>query len=236
MTIAVSTLGRNKGTFGVAATSVGYAATLTGGAALRVLLATDSGISPSSVTDGTNTYVNKGSLNHTFYGVKLTQYIAENIAGGSLTVTGNFSSSNMQWIMVQQITGQAATCYDGQAMAYQPNPSSTSTDGITTGNITPANQPNLFAGFIVGAGGSSPGTGFNFDTFGGDFPIAGVGYSGNWATEYLRTTSTSAKACTWTNGNSGDYILTAAMVFDELVAGANLGAALHHHLQNMGAR
>ena len=236
MTIAVALLNRANGTFGVATTSIGITVTLTSGAAIRVLVATDSGISVSGVSDGTNTYTSRGSpTNHTFYGVKLSEYVAESVSGGSKTITASFSSSNMQWIMVRQITGQAASSYDGSAIAYQPNPSSTSTDGITTGNATIANQPNLIDGIVIGAGSSSVGTGFTFDTFGGDFPIAGSGYSANWATQYKRTTSTSAQAATWTNGNSADYILSSAMVFDEatgrvrpvggiLVGGILLGA------------
>jgi len=233
MAIALVLTSRNKGTFGVASNTITLAITPTSGRALRVLVAGDTGFTPSVTDTASNTYTAKGNITHTFYNQKVTEFIAESITGGSITLTANYGgSSNMQWIMTQEVSGQAATSYDGRAAAYQPTASPTSTDGITTGNITPANQPNLFLGIVIGAGSSSPGTGFSFDTFGGDFPIAGSSYGGAWATEYVRTTSTAAKAVTFTNGNSADSILSMGMVLDELVA----SSVTETRLERYGAR
>jgi hypothetical protein len=223
MAIALVTTASSNGSFGSAASSITHAITPTSGRALRVLVAGDTSFTPT-VTDNAstpNTYNAKGNVTHTFYNQKVTEFLADNIIGGSITLTASYGgSSNMQWILTQEISGQALSAFDSRSTNYQPSPSPTTTDGITTGNATIVSQPNLLLGLCMGAGGTSIGTGFNFDSFGGNFPIAGVGYTGAWVTEYLRTTSTTAKAATWTNGSSGDYALSMLMVLDELVATA----------------
>lgn len=231
MAITQTSTNRSHGTNGVATNNIARTQTLTAGAAVRVLVACDTAVDHVSLSDGTTTYTSKGtSTALTFYGVTLHQFIMENVTGGSTTVTATFKNSsnvtinsNMQWIMLQEITGQDTTSYIDAKQNYQPNPSSTSTDGITTTAATIGTQPNLLSAIIIGASSPTGHASFTFDTFGADFPVAGVGYSGNWATQYKRTTSATNQASTWTNGNSGDYILSALMVFAEYVAPASTG-------------
>lgn len=233
MAIALLSTARATGTSGTSTVSKG-SVVVPAGAAVYVVVACGSSQSVSGVSDGTNTYVAKGTpVTHSVSVIKYSQFLAENCTAGTYTITATISANtDRPWIFVQVVTGQATTSYDTSKTAYQAATTSTSTDGITTGTATISNQPNLVLGLIIGAGSSSPGTGFSFDTFGSDAPIQGTGYSQNWATEYQRTTSTGAKAATWTNGGLSDNIATLMIALDEAVAGSGKAAANYYGMRN----
>jgi hypothetical protein len=212
VTISVAQTVRNTGTTNTS--TVSKTVTISSGSCLHVVVGCGSGQTVSGVADGTNTYTSRGSVTHTAYTYKLTQFTAVNVTGGSLTITATISANTTYpWILIQEVTG--ASAYDARSGAYQGATSSTSTDGITTGTATPSTQPGLVCGLVYGAGSSTPGTGFSIGTFGSDGGLPGTGYSANWATETKRITSTSAVAATWTNGNGADTIASVMAIFDE---------------------
>lgn len=218
MSIALVQTVRNTGTNNTS--TVSKSVTFTTGNALLVIVGCGSSQSVSGVSDGTNTYTAKGTpISHTGQGMKYSKFVADNVTGGTKTITATISANTAYpWIFVQEVSGQAASCWDSEGNAYFASASPTSTDGITTGNIARVAQPNLMLGLVIGAGGSSSGTGFSFGTYGSDAPSSGAGYVDSWATEYLRTTATGNKAITFSNGNSGDNVLVLGTVFSEFTS------------------
>lgn len=98
---------------------------------------------------------------------------------------------------------------------------STTTDGTTTGNVTPTSQPAMLFGLCI-----DPNSGFSL-TSGTGFSSrgqmanrnTGVGDTSN--AEDKRLTATSAVACTWTaGGTSATPNWAAAIVFTEDTGGA----------------
>jgi len=199
-----------------ATSTVSKSVTVTAGNTLLVFVQGGSGQTVTGVSGGGNTYNSQTSVTHTAYAMKVTSFVASNIAGGTYTVQATFNANtDYPWIMVVEFSTAADA--DGSGAAYYGSPSSTSTDALATSAATNSVQPAMMFGLIFGAGSSSPGTGFSFDTFGSDMGIAGVGYSANWATQYKTLTTTTSVTAFWSNGNSGDSIGVIMQIIDQYV-------------------
>lgn len=216
MTIAAGTV--TRATDPGSASSISKTYTITGGCALIVIVECDTSRTVSGISDGTNTYTNRlGPIADTASGMRWYVFTAENVTGGSMTVTASFAGGNSahSWMLIQEITGQATpTAYDVSKSNTQFPVGSTATDAITTGTASNTVQPALVWGFCADAGSTSAGTGFTFGTFGSD-AVDSVGGAVNWVTENKRITATGSQAATWTTGNSSDNAMTIMVVMDE---------------------
>jgi len=215
MTIAVGTV--TRATDPGAASSISKTYSMTTGCALIVVVECDTSRTVSGVSDGTNTYTQRlGPIADTSIGMRWYVFTAENVTGGSQTVTASFAggSSAHSWMLIQEVTGQAASSYDNSQSNTQFPIGTTSTDAITTGTASNANQPALVWGFLAGPGSSTQGTGFTFGTFGSD-SVNNVGGAVNWVTENKRVTATGSQAATWTAGNAADNCMSIMVILDE---------------------
>lgn len=96
-------------------------------------------------------------------GQRAAAFYAENVTGGSVTVTANFSASVVGIIAIHEISGADITSpEDGHAAQAQTNPG-TGTDAVTSGDITPsADGAYIFGATFVSGGSTTPTIGTNF--------------------------------------------------------------------------
>lgn len=211
MTIAIS----QSAEFGLdAASDTTVAVTLTGvsaGSALDVyIFHAVTGTPTYSVADGTNTYTQRTNTALISGTGRLINFTANNVSGGSLTVTATFSAAQTyRGIYVREISG--TTGWDKSVAQAQTDPG-TGIDAITTGLTgTLTSQPALISGVCVN--GNAP-----------NVPTAGTGFTSESAiwtnfasvrpeSKYL--TATTSLAATWSQSGTSDNFVSAASVFLE---------------------
>lgn len=214
--MAISVLQENGSiaTSGAGLTSQSITMTLTAGSSLHVMEMDFSG-NTIAVGDGVNTYtligssINNGSI-------KSRQYVANNVAGGSTTITVSSTAAAGSYLgfWVREI---------GYTNGYDTSngiltTTSTGTDSITSGTLTPSQQPGLVSSMVMWVDGSNVsqiqttvGTGF---TDGGNYLALG---SDALETESLRYTSTSPIAATYTGTTTGQHLALITALFKEYI-------------------
>lgn len=160
-----------------------------------------------------------------FGGFNMSHWYAKNVPGGSVTVTGLFSNSRADRVIVLREIGgvDANNPADGNNFSTQATPT-TSADAVTV-SATNARQPVLISAFSLRAGFNAAftvGTGF---TVGVNGTSSGDSNAGAYMAESKRITSTGSQSATFTAGNNGNVITLIAM-FDEPTVATNIGRAL----------
>lgn len=160
-------------------------------------------------------------------------YYCKNVIGGTGAIAATFDSeANYSGIAYFRFTG-LSTSGDAQGMSGSTQTASgTDTDALTSGNVTPSDQPAMVFGLTVdGDGGSTIAAGTGFTDRGS---LANwnsvIGF--NTAFEHKRITSLSAVAATFTSNQGAHRMNTVGAVFTEAVAA---GAPPQRPRQNMGA-
>lgn len=178
-----------------------------------------------TMAGNSNTYVEVGNFRDTTTQIGIIWGYAENVNGGSTELTATFSAAvSSRSIAFAEYSGLRTdgTIYgtNEDAQGNQATPG-TGTDGVTTGNITPGEQPGVLIGFGFNViAGNTPNAGTSFTDRGGVWTFGGAN---NFARlEDRRITSTSAVAATLTATNNQRH-LSAAIFLREVAAG---GAAV----------
>lgn len=175
-------------------------------------------------SDGTNSYSRKAAVFVAGSNVNLAILVAENVAAGTYTVSGNWGGSTRtsRGIKVVVLRGLKAASYQtGTALAVdQPSPG-TATDAVTPGNMTPTEQPACVIGLAIAVGVQTPTAGTGFTGLAGCWQF-GTGTNLGLA-EHKRITSTGAVAATWTSTPTGYEHVSVSMILSETGAGG--GAA-----------
>ncbi len=175
-------------------------------------------------SDGTNSYSRKAAVFVAGSNANLAILVAENVAAGTYTVSGNWGGSTRtsRGIKVVVLRGLKAASYQtGTALAVdQPSPG-TATDAVTPGNMTPTEQPACVIGLAIAVGVQTPTAGTGFTGLTGCWQF-GTGTNLALA-EHKRITSTSAVAATWTGTPTGYEHVSVSMSLSETGAGG--GAA-----------
>jgi len=173
-------------------------------------------------TDGTNTYTLRQALYDATTTANFCILVAENVAAGTFTPTLGWDGSTRpnRGIYAIPVSGLKAASYQIGAIAVQASPG-TGTDGVTTGNMTPTEQPACVIGGVINGGGTAtPATGTGFTSVGTGWQF-GTG-TDLFRAEHQRITSTSALALTATAGTNVRHF-SAAVILSETGAGG--GAA-----------
>lgn len=170
-------------------------------------------------SDGTNTY----TLRHATYDSTSTTnyciFVAENVSAGSFTPSMSWGGSTRtnRGIYAIPISGLKAASYQTGAVAVQATPG-TGTDGVTTGNMTPTEQPACVIGGVANGGSvNTPATGTGFTSIGTAWQF-GTG-TDLFRAEHQRITSTSAIALTMTAGANVRHFSTAVILSEEAAGG-----------------
>ena len=167
-----------------------------------------------------NTYAQVGT-GITGSGLSLSQFVAQNVTGGTLTITVNQNSSQDQLLMlVRQIVNTSGldSGTGTPAGQYQATPGNTANAITTTagaGNLTPTGEPGLISGFCYTDGGVSltAGTSPNSFTSGINQAAPGVGFSGRISSESFLYSALTAIAATWTTSSATVFALSGAALF-----------------------
>lgn len=174
-----------------------------------------------TMAGNSNTYTEVGNFRDTTTQIGIIWGYAENVNGGSTELTATFSAAvSSRSIMFAEYSGLRTdgTIYgtDEDAQGNQATPG-TGTDGITTGNITPGEQPGVLIGFGFNViAGNTPNSGTSFTDRGGVWTFGGAN---NFARlEDRRITATSPVAATLTATNNQRH-LSAAIFLREVAAG-----------------
>ncbi len=169
-------------------------------------------------SDGTNTY----TLRHATYDSTTTAnyciFVAENVSAGSYTPSMSWGGSTRtnRAIYAVPVSGLKAASYQTGAINVQASPG-TGTDGITTGNMTPTEQPAIVIGGVTNGGSiNTPAAGTGFTSIGTAWQF-GTG-TDLFRAEHLRITSTSALALTMTAGANVRHF-SVAVILSELGSG-----------------
>lgn len=171
-------------------------------------------------SDGTNTY----TLRHATYDSGSTAnyciFVAENVSAGSFTPTMSWGGSTRtnRGIYAIPVSGLKAASYQTGAIAVQASPG-TGTDGVTTGNMTPTEQPACVIGGVTNGGSvNTPAAGTGFTSIGTSWQFG----SGTdlFRAEHQRITSTSALALTMTAGADVKHF-SVAVILSETGAGGS---------------
>lgn len=181
--------------------SVTLARTINAGESHAFIAIGNSGVGGPSLSDdasgGSNTYsaCTLASIVDTNRTEKLWLFFT-NATKNAANITANWGGANPEYPWLGGCGASGTSGFDNNQGQFQATTTG-STDNILTPTVTPAAQPGLAFGFHAGPGAMSPGTdglghSYTFDTFGGDYPQAGVGYNTSWITQYLRFTSLSA--------------------------------------------
>lgn len=174
-------------------------------------------------TDGTNTYALKFATYEATTTTNFCILVAENVASGTFTQTlawGGSTRTN-RGIYAVGVTGLKATSYQTGAIANQASPG-TGSDGVTTGNMTPTEQPACVIGAAVCSGAiSTPATGTGFTSIGTAWQF-GTG-TDLFRAEHQRITSTAAVALTATAGSNVRHF-SVAVILSEAVSAATLSS------------
>lgn len=176
-----------------------------------------------SCSDGTNPYSRKfASYDATTTG-NWVIFVAENVASGTFTPTISWdgSSRTNRGIYAIPVSGVKAASYQTGAIATQASPG-TGTDGITTGNMTPTEQPACVIGAVLNGGSiSTPSAGTGFTNIGTAWAF-GTG-TNLFRAEHLRITSTGAVALTGTAASNVRHF-SIAVILSEAVSSATLSS------------
>lgn len=163
-------------------------------------------------TDGTNTYALKFATYEASTTTNFCILVAENVASGTFTQTlawGGSTRTN-RGILAVGVTGVKAASYQTGAIANQASPG-TGSDGVTTGNMTPTEQPACVIGAAVCSGAiATPATGTGFTSIGTAWQF-GTG-TDLFRAEHQRITSTSALALTATAGTNVRHFSVAVIL------------------------
>lgn len=173
-----------------------------------------------TIAGNSNTYVEVGNFRDATTQIGLIWGYAENVNSGSTELTATFSAAvSSRSIMFAEYSGLRTdgTIYgtDEDAQGNQATPG-TGTDAVTTGSITPGEQPAVLIGFAFNVqAGNTPSAGSSFSDRGGVWVFGGAN---NFARlEDRRLTATTAVAATFT-ATSNQRHLTAAVVLRETVS------------------
>lgn len=184
-----------------------------------------------AASDGTNTYTRRHA---TYYGSSSTfgVLVAENCSAGTYTVTATWDGGTRanRAIAAIPLSGLKAASYQTGATNTQATPG-TGTDAVTSGNMTPTEQPAALFGFHISLGAlntPSAGTGF---TSAGTFCDFGTGTNVLRA-QHKRLTSTSAVASTAT-ATANNLHASVAVVLSEEVSGGGSIAAISNYYRMM---
>lgn len=173
-------------------------------------------------TDGTNTYTLRQAVYDATTTANLCILVAENVAAGTFTPTLGWGGSTRpnRGIYAIPVSGLKAASYQIGAIAVQASPG-TGSDGITTGNMTPTEQPACVIGGVANGGSvNTPAAGTGFTSIGTAWQF---GYGTDlFRAEHQRITSTSALPLTMTAGANVRHF-SAAVILSETGAGG--GAA-----------
>lgn len=172
-----------------------------------------------AASDGTNTYTRRNALYEATLDYSIGVMVAENCSAGTYTVTASWGGTrHNNSVFALPISGLKSAPYQTAGSAYQATPG-TGSDGITTGNLTPTEQPACLIGMAIiletvatpalGTGFTTAATGLQFGT-GTD--LARVSHS--------RLTSTSAVPFTAT-ATVNTYHFSIAVILGESAAGGS---------------
>ena len=173
-------------------------------------------------SDGTNTYTLRQAVYDATTTANFCIFVAENVAAGTYTVTLSWGGSTRTSRAVYAIplSGLKAASYQIGGIAVQASPG-TGTDGVTTGNMTPTEQPACVIGAITNGGSvNTPAAGTGFTSIGTAWQF-GTG-TDLFRAEHKRITSTSAVALTGTAGANVRHFSVAVILSE---TGAGGGAA-----------
>ena len=174
-------------------------------------------------SDGTNTY----SLKFATYDATTTAnyciFVAENVSSGSFTPSVSWGGSTRinRAIFAVPVSGLKAASYQTGAINVQASPG-TGTDGVTTGNMTPTEQPACVIGGVANGGSvNTPAAGTGFTSIGTAWQF---GYGTDlFRAEHQRITSTSALPLTMTAGANVRHF-SVAVILSEAVSAATLSS------------
>lgn len=216
------------------ATSIATPGTLsvsTGDSIIVFLTAAQDQTAAFAASDGTNSYTLRQSV---YDGSALSAgiLVAENVTAGTYTVTGSWSGSRTSnAIFAVGVSGLKPSSYQTGATARQPTPG-TGTDGITTGNMTPTEQPACVIGLIIsfatltapteGTGFTSVATGWQYGT-GTDLARL----------EHKQITSTSPVALTGTAAANTSHWSLAVILSESGAGGAGLSIPATYRPQSV---
>ena len=182
-------------------------------------------------SDGTNTYSRKfASYDATTTG-NWVIFVAENVASGTFTPTISWDGSSRinRGIYAVPVSGVKAASYQTGAINVQASPG-TGTDGVTTGNMTPTEQPACVIGGVANGGSvNTPAAGTGFTSIGTAWQF---GYGTDlFRAEHQRITSTSALPLTMTAGANVRHF-SVAVILSETGAGAATLEQTHYRFRN----
>lgn len=171
-----------------------------------------------AASDGTNAYALKHALYEPTTDKSLGVLVAENATAGTYTVTGSWSGTRTSnGVYAVPVSGLKPASYQIGAITQQPTPG-TGTDGVTTGTMTPTEQPACVIGLVLNGGSlATPAAGTGFTNI-------GTGWDFGLGTSLLRAihkqiTSTSGVALTGTAPADVRHF-SAAVILSESSAGA----------------
>lgn len=200
MTIAAVGLSRQAGVHN--ATSVALTRTVNVNEPMGLIAIGNSGVGTPSLSDnasgGSNTYsaCSVASVTDSNRTMKLWLFSCMPSKAATI-ITADWGASNPEYPWLAACSATGSNGYDNNQGQFQAGAIGGTTDNILTPTRAPSVQPGLAFGFHAGPGAMSPGSdglghSYSFDTFGSDYPQAGVGYNTSWISQYLRYTSTSA--------------------------------------------
>lgn len=177
-------------------------------------------------SDGTNTYSLKFAIYDSGTTANWCIFVAENVSAGSYTPTMSWGGSTRtsRAIYAIPVSGLKAACYQTGAIAVQASPG-TGTDGVTTGNMTPTEQPACVIGGLINGGSiATPAAGTGFTSIGTAWQF-GTG-TNLFRAEHKRITSTSATPLTGTAGANVKHFSVAVILSE---AGGSTATATPNH-------
>lgn len=151
-----------------------------------------------AASDGTNVYTRRRADYYSAVSGNLAVLVAEDVAAGTYTVTGSWDGSTRtnRLIKAVAIRGLKAASFQAALGNGQSSPG-TSTDAVTTGNLTPTAEPACLIGVALASGLQTPSAGSGFTTLTACWQL---GTGTNLARpEHKRITSVSAVPATWTS-------------------------------------
>ena len=171
-----------------------------------------------TASDGTNTY----TLRQVAYNPtqNFAELVAENVAAGTYTVTLSWDGSSRtgRGVYAIPISGLKTASYQTGAATTQATPG-TGTDGVTTGNMTPTEQPACVIGAVINAGSvATPATGTGYTSIGTAWQF---GFGADlMRVEHQRVTSLSALALTGTAPANVRHFAVAVILSETGAAGS----------------
>jgi hypothetical protein len=167
---------------------------------------------PAGVTDDKgNTYTQSDQAVDSGAGGAVTTYYLTNIRNLPTTLTLDMGRANTAGtIAIHEYSGIVTTAdpRDGHAINFQHNPTPTTTDGITSGNITTTVNGDTIWGYVgdTGAFNNSPAIGTGF----AQREIDATNTAG-WTSEDEVQVTAGVTAATFTSNQGGNNFITAVM-------------------------